>query len=465
MKDKEKQQLVQKYITNEISDDEAKILESELVASEEFRYEFLNYLNIDFVMSRNTFEDKDDAYIDGLVKGPGQLEQNKTKFSLSPVLLSVAALFILCFVIGWLTMADIKKSGVEVEVVKVEGVVSGDWQQGDKKIVDSLKLVRGYVQLILPSKVVLDVYAPSEINFIDSMKVKVLAGKVVADVGEHGKGFIIDTPQTRIVDLGTSFGVDVRDFESTDVVVFEGAVQVFKDHQQNKPDSTLIEGEAVRVDNKHNLSRIPNIVTGLQNRTWSTSVNPSDECVIATVSDNLRSPETKIFYEIIPGGFKEGVQAYVGPKHKWKGRTATGIPSYLLGADLVRTFMSDHRKQDLRIKVKFSKPAVLYVLFECRPQQELWRKSGKVEEVPEWLEKTFHKTGDAVGLDDAGQLKPGEKMNDFPGQGNLVTFDIWELKVSAPGEVLLGPPTGSDGWINWMYGFVAVPLKKESHEK
>ena len=178
----------------------------------------------------------------------------------------------------------------------------------------------------------------------------------------------------------------------------------------------------------------------------------------ASVRDNLRSPDTKIFYEIVPGGLAEGVSAYIGPRHLWKGRTPTGLPPYLIGADFVRTFISDHREQNLAITVTCSRPAVLYVLFECRPQQQRWREAGNVELAPKWLQEDFQNTGDAVGLDDASQFQPGETMTAKPGQGHLVTFDVWKQEVRELGEVTLGPPTGSDGWLNWMYGIAAKPL-------
>ena len=42
----------------------------------------------------------------------------------------------------------------------------------------------------------------------------------------RGRGFVVETPQGQVTDLGTEFGVDVAGDSNTDVVVFEGAVNL-----------------------------------------------------------------------------------------------------------------------------------------------------------------------------------------------------------------------------------------------
>ena len=240
---------------------------------------------------------------------------------------------------------------VAVQVLEAQQVVPGDWQAGQTVSLNQLNITSGMLQVrIADSGVRLRVSGPAELRLVDPMLARVVRGQVTADVDEQGKGFSMETAQAKLVDLGTKFGVDVSDRDTTDVVVFRGTVQVFKDHRDQRRDlplSTLTEGEAVRVGAGRTMARIPNIVTRPMPSRWTTAAPTPEECVIASVRDNLRSPDTKIFYEIVPGGLAEGVQAYVGPRHLWKGRTPTGLPPYLIGADFVRTFMSDHRKQKL----------------------------------------------------------------------------------------------------------------------
>jgi len=50
-------------------------------------------------------------------------------------------------------------------------------------------------------------------------------GKLVAQVVNCPDGFVVQTPKVTIVDLGTEFGVEVLPSETTDVQVFQGAVE------------------------------------------------------------------------------------------------------------------------------------------------------------------------------------------------------------------------------------------------
>ncbi len=378
---------------------------------------------------------------------------------------ATAAVFLVCLT-TWRLLPQKARiseaSSVATTLLKADNVPPGTWRPGQPCALHRLDLPEGTVQLrIEESGVTLDVSAPADVRFITPMLVRVVRGQVTADVGQRGKGFCIETAQGRFVDLGTTFGVHANAQDVTDLVVFRGSVQVYPDTIGTPPLWTLAEGEAVRVSDDRTLARIPNIVSGPGPGPWSTRPPAPDQCVIAAVRDNLRSPHDRVFYQIIPGGFRENTQAYVGPQHIWKGRTPTGLPSYLLGADMVRTFPTDQDRKGLQITVQLSRPAMLYVLFETRPQQSQWREAGNIPEVPAWLEKSFHKVGDAVGLDDAGQLKADEPMLLKPGEGHLVTFDVWERKIEQPGEVTLGPPTGPEGWKNWMYGIAAQPLRSE----
>lgn len=54
------------------------------------------------------------------------------------------------------------------------------------------------------------------------------AGKLRAQVPEHAHGFTITSPDVKLVDLGTAFGMEVGSPDGTDVHVFEGKVHLFE---------------------------------------------------------------------------------------------------------------------------------------------------------------------------------------------------------------------------------------------
>ena len=62
---------------------------------------------------------------------------------------------------------------------------------------------------------------------------RLLSGGVVASVPEAGYGFSIQTPNGKVVDLGTEFGLAVDDFGVSEVSVFEGKVEAFPITEQS----------------------------------------------------------------------------------------------------------------------------------------------------------------------------------------------------------------------------------------
>src|SRR5690606_6891347 len=90
-----------------------------------------------------------------------------------------------------------------------------------------LKIDSGIVELHLASGVRLSVEGPAECTVVGGNSATLDSGKLVAHVPAQARGFVLKTPSARIVDLGTRFGVFVGQDEQTDVVVFQGEVDVF----------------------------------------------------------------------------------------------------------------------------------------------------------------------------------------------------------------------------------------------
>ena len=80
---------------------------------------------------------------------------------------------------------------------------------------------------------------------------------------------------------------------------------------------------------------------------------------------------------------------FVDRPHEWNGLTESGMPSYLVGADYVKSFNDDKVAEDLRITVKTTAPVTLYVLLDLRVYP------------PAWLTEAFTDTGDQIGIDEA----------------------------------------------------------------
>src|SRR6185503_16263434 len=88
-----------------------------------------------------------------------------------------------------------------------------------------LKLKGGLVQIVLYSGARLVVEGPAELELISPNHALCRLGKITAEVPPEARGFQLETPQGLITDLGTAFGVEVKE-RSTEIHVFKGLVSL-----------------------------------------------------------------------------------------------------------------------------------------------------------------------------------------------------------------------------------------------
>lgn len=319
--------------------------------------------------------------------------------------------------------------------------------------VRSLKLASGTATLSLAGIGHVVVEGPAEFNLLEPKRAKLVHGRIKMRVTEEGgRGFIVETPGGEVVDLGTEFGLDVDLAGQTSLAVFEGKVDLRMPADGSKEDrvETFELGEGAVVGSQGNWERLMSIVLGDDgtfqrdsddSRTGSTGI-------ISKVTDNLKA-DTKKFYQIVPGGLKEDALCYVDrPFTQWNGVSGEGMPGYLIGADYVKTFNDDKQRSGVKIKVKISRPARLFVFFDNRL------------ETPGWLKKQFTNTGDKIGSDFGPWAKNTRGYAKAEGAGNSIdaVFSIWERRVAKPGTVTLEHNPGLNVHSSSMYGIAAVPL-------
>ena len=92
-----------------------------------------------------------------------------------------------------------------------------------------LDLVEGMATLQFNSGAEVVMEAPVSLEVLSSMECRVRKGTVVADVPDQAKGFTIYTPETKVVDWGTRFGVSAGDDGKCLVQVIQGLVEVQRD--------------------------------------------------------------------------------------------------------------------------------------------------------------------------------------------------------------------------------------------
>src|SRR5690606_30944849 len=89
-----------------------------------------------------------------------------------------------------------------------------------------LELLEGIATLKFNSGAEVVLEAPVSLEVLSAMECRIKKGTVVAEVPPSAKGFTIHTPETKVVDFGTRFGVSAGEDGKCLVHVIEGLVEV-----------------------------------------------------------------------------------------------------------------------------------------------------------------------------------------------------------------------------------------------
>jgi FecR protein len=313
---------------------------------------------------------------------------------------------------------------------------------------DTVRLTRGQLRMDFDCGATVTMRSPAALEIISPTRTRAVLGTLKAHVGKGAEGFTVETPRTTVVDLGTDFGIDVSRHGSTDVVVFNGAVDLHSDGINGlAARQRLTAGEGVRVSGEGTASRIVSI---LDSQFSMADIRRGRDRipVISEVRDNILRGKSWNYYEVVHGGMSEDAKAFVDREHEWNGLYAGGMPHYLLGADYVKTFNDDKLNREVEIRVTLARPSILYVLLDKRSP------------VPDWLRRRFFNTGDEIGLDGGKYSRFGERKNIAAGAGTSIddVFSVWRLDVPAADTVTLGA-IQAGGETHNMYGIAAVPME------
>jgi hypothetical protein len=161
-----------------------------------------------------------------------------------------------CFLIlAALSVAWFKRSSsrklTSMAVAMLSQAVSPRWNsRADARAVGTalepgwLRLKSGLVQATFYSGTRLVVEGPAQVRLVSPGEAFCEAGRIVAVVPAQARGFRMGTPQIKVTDLGTEFGLDVKR-GSAEVHVFKGEV-VYQAEAATK--QNLKQGKAIVVD-------------------------------------------------------------------------------------------------------------------------------------------------------------------------------------------------------------------------
>lgn len=175
-------------------------------------------------------------------------------------LVAAAAVFVIAMTTLWTinavdlrpTVASVQAApGSDFILVHPEGSRKKTAQKPRLRPGSMLSLTHGVAELELPHDVRAVVQAPARLTLIDARTVRLDEGMGWFEVGSaDGHGFTVVTPQQKIVDLGTAFGIVAgRVGSHVDLHVFDGRVRV--DPLIGEPGEIISAGRAVRLESTH----------------------------------------------------------------------------------------------------------------------------------------------------------------------------------------------------------------------
>ncbi len=151
-------------------------------------------------------------------------------------------------------------------LVRVDGVQEEAFVPGRRLKPGVLKLNSGRVQLEFMSGAVVAVTGPAELRIESEKSATLLKGQVSAHVPPRARGFILNSPRTAIVDLGTEFGVRLDEAGDPEVEIRRGEIELslLGDDGNSLINQRFRKDDVIRVDARNEaLTKIPRIGAAL----------------------------------------------------------------------------------------------------------------------------------------------------------------------------------------------------------
>ena len=173
-----------------------------------------------------------------------------SKFRLYSLIVSAVAVFLM---IVYLRMTP---PNISVEVATIIEVIDAKWanaglslQKGDRlwSNHETLTLSKGFLEIQTDRGVTLTIEGPAEFEMMKEADLYLNYGRVYAKVSKQGLGFTVSTSNSKVVDLGTEFGIKA-DLDETELHVLKGrTVLIAGAADRSKEQSEIRQGQARRV--------------------------------------------------------------------------------------------------------------------------------------------------------------------------------------------------------------------------
>lgn len=236
--------LLDKYLNEMLSKKEFAVFQEALKSSAERRSELIRYSQLD----AGLMEEGNVLVADALNTVSAMVGRRNLP-SIVPWLAVAAAVAISALSFFALTLRENTEPmahGFAVLTRTVDPVWANEgFEVGSIVPKGSLQLESGSLQVEFFGGATLVMEGPGKLEILSASEAFCHSGKLRASVPPAARGFVIDTPNGKVVDLGTEFGLEVGDAGFPEVHVFEGEVEV---HDSGGAVQTFYGGEAGKSD-------------------------------------------------------------------------------------------------------------------------------------------------------------------------------------------------------------------------
>lgn len=174
-----------------------------------------------------------------------------SRFSLYALMLASAAMI---FVIVYALFAP---NGKGIEVATLADSLNAKWANADRVIRDGMRLVTksdslwlrdGIAKLVFDNGSIVVLEGPAEFEILTDDQIQLDYGRLYATVPNSAIGFTVSTANSKIIDLGTEFGVKADLDGQTEVHVMRGKTMLISGTSRNsKTQFELSQGQAKAV--------------------------------------------------------------------------------------------------------------------------------------------------------------------------------------------------------------------------
>jgi len=229
MSSEEKMELVQRYLDGQADADDVHELEELMLEEPQLRSDFLRYARIDASIPK-AIGDKADLNL---------IDASPVKVAVANQWMSMAAVLVMgCMLIAYLWISGSGENRSEV-VATFSALNDCRWthatteiQAGDEiEIGQRIELSSGSAELLFSTGATLALHAPAILEIRSEKHGYLTMGEVQVTANTpESKGFIIETPTTKFVDISTAFLASVAPDGLSGLSVSEGEVDVILSH-------------------------------------------------------------------------------------------------------------------------------------------------------------------------------------------------------------------------------------------